>query len=399
MRNDTLQRPAPAACRRLRRCLAVLIGLALAACGGGVDTGGTGAQQSYTSGSVSGFGSVIVNAIRFDDSSAVITDDDGNRRTRDDLRLGMSTEIESSAVETGSTGATATANSIRFASEILGPVQVVNTTDQTMVVLGQTVRVSAATVFDAGLSGGLQAVRVGSVVEVYARFNAADASYDARRIEPREAASAYRLRGIVANLDSNARTFTLAGQTISYASAAGAVPGDLANGRFVKLRLQTNQVAGAWVALALLNGNREPADGDEAHVSGLVSAFTSATVFSVDGLAVDASAAAFPDGTAGLALGTHVEVEGRIESGVLRAKEVKIENEDEGESFELHGTLSALNTAAKTFVLRGVTVSYGGDVEFRDGTAADLAEGRELEVRGTLSSSGTQLTATRISFE
>jgi len=49
-------------------------------------------------------------------------------------------------------------------------------------------------------------------------------------------------------------------------------------------------------------------------------------------------------------------------------------------------------------VVRNVVVSYAGTVDFRDGSAADLAVGREVEARGTLSSDGTRLLATRIDF-
>ena len=104
---------------RFPRLLGALGALLLAtACGGGgggdgVDTGGTGgAPLSYTSGSISGFGSVIVNGIRFDDNEATVTDDDGQRRSRDDLRLGMSAEIEGSAIASGVSGSTATAQTL-----------------------------------------------------------------------------------------------------------------------------------------------------------------------------------------------------------------------------------------------------------------------------------------------
>jgi hypothetical protein len=45
-----------------------------------------------------------------------------------------------------------------------------------------------------------------------------------------------------------------------------------------------------------------------------------------------------------------------------------------------------------------VIVSYSGTVDFRDGSAADLAVGREVEARGTLSADGTRLQAQRIDF-
>ena len=54
--------------RRLGITLSVCVGL-LVACGGGVGTGGTGA---FASGPVSGFGSIIVNDVVYDESLARI---------------------------------------------------------------------------------------------------------------------------------------------------------------------------------------------------------------------------------------------------------------------------------------------------------------------------------------
>ena len=54
---------------------------------------------------------------------------------------------------------------------------------------------------------------------------------------------------------------------------------------------------------------------------------------------------------------------------------------------------------ARIFVVREVTVSYAGAVDFRGGTTADLAIGREVEARGRLSEDGTRLVAERIDFK
>jgi hypothetical protein len=380
-----------------RLAVAGVAGLLLAACGGGVDTGGTGVQQSYTSGTIAGFGSVIVNGVRFDDTGATVTDDDGTQRGRDDLRLGMTVLIESSPIRTDASGSTASANSIRLRSEIVGVVQSLSVATNSMSVLGQTVHIGPSTVFDGALSGGLPAVAIGAVVEVHGHFDPASGSYRASRIELKAAASQFRLRGIVNNLDAGARTFTVAGQTISYAALAAAdVPAALANGRFVRLRLQTTKVGGAWVAVRLEDGSLLIGDREEARFDGVITTFTSVSQFSVNGVPIDASAASFPDGSAGLGLGARVEVEGRIAGGALRATRVKVESEQR--TFELIGAVSALDTAAKTFVLRGVSVSYAGTVDFRNGTAADLANGRLLKLRGVLGHTGSQLAATRIEF-
>ncbi|MDH4062195.1 MAG: hypothetical protein OEU94_15415, partial [Aquincola sp.] len=72
----------------LRSALASVL-LWLAACGGGVETGGTGATGAFIEGPITGFGSIIVEGVRFDESAARIEDADGGGIVRDALRLGM----------------------------------------------------------------------------------------------------------------------------------------------------------------------------------------------------------------------------------------------------------------------------------------------------------------------
>ena len=119
---------------------AVAAASVLVACG--VGSGGTGA--SFTSGSITGFGSVIVGGVRYDDSSARVEDDEGAERSATDLRLGMVADIDA----TGDYGGKAVAQSIRFRSELIGPVTAINTATPSITVLGQRVAVLATTVFD-----------------------------------------------------------------------------------------------------------------------------------------------------------------------------------------------------------------------------------------------------------
>jgi hypothetical protein len=254
-------------------------------------------------------------------------------------------------------------------------------------------------VFEESLAGGQAAIAVGSIVEVYARLDVATGRYRATRVEVKPAGTAFALRGIVSGLDTVARTFSLGALQVSYLGVAP-VPATLANGRFVRVALAPVPGAGGiWPASALFDGAPPIEDHEEARLEGRISAFTSATSFSVNGTPVDASGATIV-GT-GLALGSRVEVDGTLSGGVLVASRVQVEDEDDDddEEFEVRGPIAALDTLAKTFVVREVTVSYAGSVDFRDGTAADLAVGRRVEVRGTLSGDGTRLEATRIEFD
>jgi len=377
--------------------------LLLAGCGGGgsagPSSGGTGVgPTSFATGHISGFGSIIVNGVRFDDSAALVTDDDGNGSSRDALKLGMSVEIHGGSISDDGKGPRAAATEIRHGAELRGPVSAVDATARTLVVLGQTVRVLDTTVIDERLVGGFAGIAVGAVLEVHGTLDAATGVYTATRLEPTGSGDGFRIRGIVSNLDSVAKTFSIGPALISYAGVAP-VPANLANGALIRVRLQTVQVAGAWVATKIDGMDQRPDDVGEVELEGAITAFTSKTSFSVNGLPVDATNAVFGDGT--LALGVKVEVKGSAVNGVVIATRVSVEDEQEvhDKGFELHGAIVSIDTVAKTFVLREVKVSYAGPgIDYRGGSEAGLAVGVKLEVKGKLSADGTTLQAERISF-
>ena len=401
-------RPAFASAPRRARQLVFQIAAAallLAGCGGGgsagPSSGGTGAApSSFAAGPITGFGSIIVNGVRFDDSKAQVLDDDGNASSSEALKLGMSVEVEGDATSDDGKGRRADARQIRHGAEIVGPVSAIDVAARSLLVLGQTVRVPDGTVIDERLAGGFAGIAIGTVLEVHGRLDAATGVYTATRLSPRPEAEGFRIRGIVSSLDAAAKTFAIGGATISY---AGIVPAPtLANGARVKVRLSTVPVAGVWIATRLDDGSHRPDDADEVELEGTITAFTSAASFSVNGIPVDASHAEFKEGTsAALALGVRVEVKGRAVEGVVMASRISVEHEDEHdqEEIELHGAIASVDSAARTFVLREVTVSYAGDgIEYRGGSAALLAAGVKVEVKGELAADGKTVNAERISF-
>jgi len=396
----------PSDTRRTTRALFLQLAAAaalVAGCGGGGgDSAGVASAngRSFAAGAISGFGSVIVNGVRFDDSTAATTDDDGNAASSASLKLGMQVEVQGGPVTDNATGSKATASAIRFGAQVLGPVSAIDATARTLVVLDQTVDVLDTTVIDDSLAGGFAAIAVGNVLEFHGTRDASTGAITATRIEPRTAPNAFALKGPVAALDSTAKTFTIGGALISYASVSN-VPPKLANGLVVRVKLQTTRVGGAWVATQLATRTPQVADADRAEIEGSVTAFTSTAAFSVNGIAVEASHAQFPEGTTGLVLGAHVEVHGTSSNGTVTATTVEVEThaDERARGFELHGAISAIDATAKTFVLRGVKVDFSAaDVDFRKGSAAQLAVGAQVEVKGLLSADGTMLQATRISF-
>jgi hypothetical protein len=356
-----------------------------------VGTGGTGA---FASGPITGFGSIIVDGVHFDESAARIESDDDSPRDRSALHLGMVVEVESGDVNNGE----AVAQRVRIVSEMIGRVDSVAA--NTLVVNGQPVHTNAATVFDDRFAGGLAGVAVGRVVEVYGFVYADTGDLLATRVEPNDAASAFKFRGVVTALDASARTFRIGTQDFIY--PASVVGGDaLRNGALVRLIVATSRDGqGRWTVDSIASGVPSIGDHGEAHANGVITSFTSAAQFEVNGRPVDASGARIEGGP--LAIGLRVEVEGRLQAGVLVASEVKGESEEGEDSLELRGTIALVDTVGKTFALSGRSerVSFARtDIVYDKGSVADLVAGRRVQVQGMLSADGTQVEARRIEFD
>lgn len=375
--------------------------MALAGCGGGgggsVATVGGGGTGSFSSGPISGVGSIIVNGVRFDDSMATVLDDDGALRSRNDLKLGMMVRVKGRA-NSRKPDNTDSADEISFGSELLGPIDSIDTAAKTLVVLGQTVQIAASTIFEDGLT--LSVLAVNDIVEVHGFVDPATNSLVATRIERKLLVNvkAFKLQGKISNLTTT--TFQIGGLTISFAPPVD-MPASLTVGLLVRVRLATTPTTGTRTAIKVRAVEVEVKDRDEAEVEGMITDFTSSAKFSVNGQPVDASGATVP---AGLKLGSRVEVEGSLVNGVLVAKKVQLKDEDEKREFELHGIVSNKTPTSLTFTLTSsggivVKVVFTLGVRFDNGlTAATLLDGVKLEVKGVALPDGT-IQATRISRE
>ena len=205
----------------------LLAGFVLAACGGGgggssstssssasssssssgsssSSSSGASSSSATTVGAISGFGSVIVNGVRFEDNSARISDDSGNTISSSSLGLGMTVEVQGTASDDG----TGTASSISVFSEVQGPLANLNPAAGSFTVLGFTVTTSGATVFED--VSGLAALANGNLVEVHGLRSGN--SIAASRIERKSASAGstlVKLRGPISGLNTGTTTFTL----------------------------------------------------------------------------------------------------------------------------------------------------------------------------------------------
>ena len=360
--------------------------------GGGTTTAGGGVAGSSATGAITGFGSIIVGGVRFDDSTASVQDDDGANMNSGDLKLGMVVRIKGGKKTDDGSSVKAKAESIEVHSELQGPVD--SKAADSIVVLGQTVKISATTFFEDGLT--LATLALGAVVEVHGFVDPVNNNLTATRIESKPNAKSFKLQGAIKALNTATKTFTIGTVTISYLTAELPASLVLANDLVVRVRLALTPLTGTRTALKIRKFEIEKEDRDEAEVEGIITAFTSTALFSVNGLPVNAGNIVVP---AGVKLGARVEVEGNVVNGVLVAKKVELEDGADPAKFELHGTLSLLDTTAKTFVLRGMTVNYGTATFANGATANSLSiVDIKLEVKGTRSA-GNVIVATRISLE
>jgi hypothetical protein len=358
----------------------------VAACGGGgggdfaaVGSGGTGAVAQ---GPISGFGSVIVNGVRFDDNGATVTIDD-NGGLSNQLKLGMMVEIEGTS---GSTATTGTATSITAFSHVQGPISAppVTTSDPkvgTLTVLGITVSINASTIFEN--VSGIAALAQNDVIEVYGLVNGAD-GLTATRIE-KKTTTEVRTVGTVQALDTVAKTFTLHNITVNYTSAQlDNLSAGLANGTVVRVKgTLSNSTTIAATRVKAVNLTPVVKEGQKVEIEGLVANFVSIANFEVQGLKVDASKVS---PAVSVSNGVRVEVEGTVTNGVLVATKVELKNEGVEAEVELFGTVAGLNATAQTFTLRSgtVTVHWSGTTIFESPLTAGTLDGKSVEVKGNV---------------
>jgi hypothetical protein len=380
--------------------------LLLPACGGG-GVGGQGTGTfAYVQGPISGYASIIVNGVDFDDTAPdlQVSSEDGAVLSAADLKLGMTVNIDSSGIDAQTLSALA--HRVQVNSEIIGPVTANDLVAGTLTVLGQQVKVTQSTLFDARLVGGQAGVGLGTEVEVYAIYDPISASYAARRIEPRSHAVQYKVRGRVHDLDTAARSFGVGTATFVY---AGTPSNELLNGQVLRVYAQpVPDNLGRWMVLGTSKTDRLPAEGTEVEVESVIASYSSRANFVVAGLTVDASSAAIRPSGSSLAAGLRVEVEGVMRAGVLIAKQVDVkgsgadsggDDSGGGQEFEIHGPISSVDTLAKTFVVRGALISYAGAVRYSDGGEANLVVNAKVEVKGQLSVDGLVVKASEIKFD
>lgn len=385
----------------------------LVACGGGGGGAGDTTSQapatpapsapgastaSVVDGTITGFGSVIIDGQRFDDSLAKVMfanrPDAQTAGTLGDLHTGMRVqgELKDGVLQN---------LVVNFA--LVGNVGAVDGAAGTLNVFGQTIKTTTTgqlpTVFDGFNS--LAQLAVGDLVKVSGTV-AGDGSITATRIErkAKDGNELYRLSGAVQGLDTTAKTFSLAGNTsvtVSYADAkllpTGAV---IENGKLVSVvAAQAPTASGGKNVLAAtvveIKARKLP-DSSDTTVGGPINDFQSLASLRIGDVQVDASTATLKEGTtaADVANGAQAQAHGSIKDGVMKADWLRVFKNDTALKALLIGQITDYVSLA-SFTLRGTVVDASA-AKFTKGSAADVAAGAWVQVTGQLTPAGVKAT-------
>jgi hypothetical protein len=343
------------------------------------------------SGTITGFGSVIIDGQRFDDSAVNVSIDSSLSApaggTLSDLKLGMQVQ--------GTLTAGVLSDVVVRASAV-GAVGAIDLVASTFTVYSQAISVTTTgatpTVFE-GLSG-LSALTVGDVVEVHGTVGAGN-QIVATRVERKartDTAAGVRLAGLVSGL--NANSFNLGNLNVDFTGATVIPAGKaVANGQMVAVYADAAPVGNKLVAKGVRIASTD--EGTGYGVGGRIMAYTSVSDFTISGIKVDGSTATFVGGVAAdLALGVEVAVEGTMTAGVLKATKVRVLKTPDDVKASLSGTVTDFVTNA-SFKVRGAAVDASA-ASYTGGTASDLGNGASVKIVGRIQ--GDLLKADTVEF-
>jgi hypothetical protein len=368
------------------------------ACGGGGSLSADlptptplGAAAVYA-GPIAGFGSVIVNGMRFSSVGADLVDDDSQAIELQDLAIGMTVRVSGDADDSTQLG---TARKLEVVRGTRGAVTAVDQGASTLTLLGQVVRTDTATAFQ-GLAN-LAALTVGQMVEVYGATQA-DGSLLATLVETKAALGGVRLTGVVQGLNVPATTFQVGNLTVKYDTAQ--VTGVLRDGQSVRVRAASEPVSGVLTAtsvrsaaVGVIDGSTVSA-GTRMKVKGIALAAPVNGQFQISGTTVDLSQAQIKSSGGA---GQVVEVKGLWNGTLLQATDIELEGYREsqlGGRHELYGAISSLNGSMA--VVNGVTVDLAPG-RFEHGNLAQVVVGSYVEIKGNLA--GNVLQAKKVELK
>ncbi|MDM0110254.1 DUF5666 domain-containing protein [Variovorax sp. J22R24] len=342
----------------------------------GVGSGGTGATASAGDsgdagvGGVGGVGSIIINGVRYDTSTAIL-----KLRDAPSLQLGMTVKVNGPTNPDFTEGV---ATQVESAVDLRGVIAASDVAAGSFVILGTNVITDVSTVL--GNLSGPSALTPGVAVRVWG-LPASPGVLRATRVEQHSLETPI-LSGTVQNVAPG--RFTIGGLTID--TTAAAVDAAVLAGVNVRVRADAQPSSGVlkaksvelWYPLSLTNGARR-------QLGGVVTGYVGTTFFRVLGVPVDASSAKVSGGPlTSLANGVEVDVAGTVSNGILLAAKIKVKKAPgsggNSDAFQAIGPIGAFKSSSD-FKVKGQSVN-ASHAQFVNGTEANLRNGTKVTITG-----------------
>ncbi len=404
--------------RMIFMALALLLPVVLTSCGGGMETVAGGGSGGTGVGPVTGFGSVIVNGVKYDDAGIDNTNFfDVHGRNKSDLMAGMMVAIFGSI-----NGTNGTADNITVLRHVDGPMDDngVDLATNRLKVMGQDVVVDTSTVFDDNVITSLAALRTlqGANVnhpelEVHGSADnngVVHATFIHKWSDDRIAGRDVQVRGTVA-APKTATTFVIGRTIVNFTGVAGGLPAGVDIGAFVEVKgslgVFDNVLLATSVKLEDATGGQS--SGGRAEVEGYVNrVVTPNASFELIGpngvqtVTWTTGTTAFTGGTgADIGAGVKVEVEGtRKDGGALAATKIEIlrANNVRMESTATSVTAASLTLFGKTVMVNALTQYKDSRDDLKTFGQLDIAVNDTLKISAFLDNTTVpaSIVATRV---
>ncbi len=390
-----------------RRTLLRLVLLALfpwmpLGCGGGADSqagGGIGGTGLYASsvGTVTEFGSVVVNGVTYETRNAGVFVENELKGTGDgavlqNLAVGMVVRVEGWLKDDGS----GRADQVFFSADLQGPVEsltILDSRTRRVVILGQPVVMDDRTLLRNTTASAISQGMVLEVSGLAEEDGVILATFAGKTADSLPPGGPVKLKGEVEGLNTGAKTFQIGSLTIDYAGATRLPPAGLATGQFLEVRGRLQ--APGLLAADFLDLAEDIGSGafETIDLEGIVTQMSSTAEFRVGRRTIRTDsdttwANLVPED---LTPGTRVVVRGVLLDEAILAREIRL-----FEKVELRSNVSEVITTENRLVLMGfeavqVSITATTRIHGKASSLQEIQPGDHLKVFGRRSSDGTVL--------
>ena len=369
--------------------------------------------QTLSRGVITAFGSIYINGVKYDTTNTefVNGDLDDLPNAEQELDVGDIIWVSGTVNDDGVTGV---ADRVVYDVDLIGTASAIDPIAATVTVLGRVVQTNLETIFGDNFNlAELSDIALGDVLNI-SGFDQQDGSLLATRIDKEgpDSLPQFKVEGIVSAVDVTLSTLNIGNQMIDYTAVANGFSASV--NQWVEVKGSLNN-AGVLIASSIElesgQGNYALSGGyfdddlaveTEISLEGVVSEYRDGSTFSINGYSVETNAETLYVGgdDSDIALGARLSVRGQRSSDgqTLIAARAYVRAPS---NLEVEGTVAAINLAASTIEVAGITVLIQSTTQLEDETGVyrmfsieQLAIGDYVDVNGQYD--GAQLVAYRL---